>query len=103
MLPPSSAARALFRRAVLLVAGHGAAMSNMVFMAKGSSVLEIRPRGYPNACYNSLAYVSQLKYHLMFGIGDANSLVDVDVDAVESLVREIMPSLAQRGINLMAS
>ncbi|CAI7798604.1 unnamed protein product [Closterium sp. NIES-54] len=59
-------ARELFRRTRLFIAGHGAALTNLVFMPEKASVLEIRPDGCPVVCYNHLAHASSLVYHLVF-------------------------------------
>ncbi|CAI5489343.1 unnamed protein product [Closterium sp. Naga37s-1] len=40
-------ARELFQRTRLFVAGHGAALTNLIFMPEKASVLEIRPDGCP--------------------------------------------------------
>ncbi|CAI5948302.1 unnamed protein product [Closterium sp. NIES-64] len=62
-------ARELFQRTRLFVAGHGAALTNLIFMPEKASVLEIRPDGCPVVCYNHLAYASSLVYHLVFSHG----------------------------------
>ncbi|CAI6012720.1 unnamed protein product [Closterium sp. NIES-65] len=46
---PILEARSLFLQARLFIAGHGAALANMVFMPLGATVLEIRPDRYDNA------------------------------------------------------
>jgi capsular polysaccharide biosynthesis protein len=54
----------LFSKVKYLVANHGAGMSNMLFMAEGSSVLELRALGdYSSNCYFSLASALNLKYY----------------------------------------
>lgn len=89
LLPCCIAARALFNRARLYVAGHGAALSNMVFMPQGSSVVEIRPDAYLNPCFHSLAEASFIDYYLVFGSGNKSSQVFVDVPEVMQVVRGI--------------
>lgn len=83
------AARAVFRRARLFVAGHGAAMANMIFMPTGASVVEMRPDEFPNPCYHSLADACSLRYHLIFGRGTGEGSVAVDVEEVMKLVEDI--------------
>ncbi|CAI6008866.1 unnamed protein product, partial [Closterium sp. NIES-65] len=82
-------ARALFRRAALLVGTHGAALTNLLFMPRGAFLLEIRPRGYPNACYHHLASVSQMHYWLLLGNGTKDSALQVDTGEVLSTIREV--------------
>jgi len=67
-----------------------------------TSCLPWPPEASTSWHHKSTVYYSTVQYYLMFGAGDTNSLVNVDVDAVESQVRDIMPSLATRGVNLMA-
>ena len=48
----------------VLVSNHGAGLSNMLFMAPGGSVLELRKRGDAhNNCYFALASALNLKYY----------------------------------------
>ncbi|CAI7911999.1 unnamed protein product [Closterium sp. NIES-54] len=86
---PLMEARALFRRAALLVGTHGAALTNLLFMPRGAFLLEIRPRGYPNACYHHLASVSQMHYWLLLGNGTKDSALQVDTGEVLSTIREV--------------
>ncbi|CAI5519889.1 unnamed protein product [Closterium sp. Naga37s-1] len=63
---PILQARALLMRARLYTAGHGAALTNMIFMPEKASLLEIRPQGCPVPVYNGLASACSLQYHLVF-------------------------------------
>ncbi|CAI5499653.1 unnamed protein product [Closterium sp. Naga37s-1] len=67
---PILQARALFRRARLVVAVHGAGLSHTIFMPSNASVLEIRPRDYHNTCYHHLAEACDLNYYLLLGEGN---------------------------------
>ncbi|CAI7749613.1 unnamed protein product [Closterium sp. NIES-54] len=91
---PILSAQKLFRRARLFVAGHGAAMANMVFMPANATVLEIRPDKYENACYHHLAYACELRYYLTFGKGDFESQVQVDLGEVSGILQGIKDGFA---------
>ncbi|CAI5499014.1 unnamed protein product [Closterium sp. Naga37s-1] len=86
---PMLKARSLFRRARLLIAGHGAAMANMVFMRPNMTVYEIRPDKSNNACYHHLAHACGLRYYLTFGDGDGERIVKIDVGKVTGVLKEI--------------
>lgn len=82
--------RALLARAVVYVAPHGAGLSNMVFMPRGSSVVEVRPAAFSNACYENLAAVLGFRYYLFYSPGGKDSTLTVRVDDVVSLVTRIV-------------
>ncbi|CAI7873997.1 unnamed protein product [Closterium sp. NIES-53] len=84
-----AAARELFRRTRLFIAGHGAALMNLVFMPEKASVLEIRPDGCPVVCYNHLAYASSLVYHLVFSHGGCYDIVRANATKVASVLQNI--------------
>ncbi|CAI7756393.1 unnamed protein product, partial [Closterium sp. NIES-54] len=84
---PILEARSLFLQARLFVAGHGAALANMVFMPLGATVLEIRPDRYDNACYHFLASACGLQYNLVLGQGDQDSENKVDLGQVTNALR----------------
>ncbi|GJP45602.1 hypothetical protein CLOM_g4974 [Closterium sp. NIES-68] len=86
---PMLKARSLFRRARLLIAGHGAAMANMIFMRPNMTVLEIRPDQSNNACYHHLAHACGLRYYLTFGQGDGESIVKIDVGKITGVLKDI--------------
>ncbi|CAI7781109.1 unnamed protein product [Closterium sp. NIES-53] len=82
-------ARELFRRTRLFIAGHGAALTNLVFMPEKASVLEIRPDGCPVVCYNHLAYASSLVYHLVFSHGRCYDIVRANATKGSSVLQNI--------------
>lgn len=83
------AAREIFRRAVIFIGAHGAALANMVFMPSGTTVVEIRPKDYPNTCFNSLASTCQIEYHLLLSEGTKSSRLTVDMSELERVLRRI--------------
>ncbi|CAI5499657.1 unnamed protein product [Closterium sp. Naga37s-1] len=86
---PILQARALFRRARLVVAVHGAGLSHTIFMPSNASVLEIRPRDYHNTCYHHLAEACDVNYYLMLGEGNKKGTVKADLGEVMGLVETI--------------
>lgn len=82
-------ARDLMRRTRLFIAGHGALLTNMVFMPSQASVLEIRPNRCPSTCLNKLAYACSIKYHLVFSQGSCKSLVHANMDTVAAALNGI--------------
>lgn len=84
------ATRALFARAAVLVAPHGAGLSNMVFMPQRASVVEVRPANFSNRCYHALADALGFRYYRFDSPGDKSSVLDVDVPRVVRLVVDIV-------------
>ncbi|GJP40936.1 hypothetical protein CLOM_g597 [Closterium sp. NIES-68] len=79
---PILQARELFRRTRLYIAGHGAALTNMIFMPEEASVLEIRPEGCHVTVFHLLASACSLRYHLVFSQGDWFSPAVANVTSV---------------------
>ena len=52
----------LFRGADLVVAPHGAGLTNIVFCEPGTLVYELLPSHYTNACFCNLAHICKLGY-----------------------------------------
>ena len=55
-----------FQNCKLLIGAHGAGLSNMLFMSKGSIIIEIRPHGEQNNIYMMLASCLGLEYYVVF-------------------------------------
>jgi capsular polysaccharide biosynthesis protein len=52
----------LFRSASVVVGAHGAGLTNIVFCEPGTTVYELVPVSYANACFCNLAMVCRLQY-----------------------------------------
>ncbi|CAI7873862.1 unnamed protein product [Closterium sp. NIES-53] len=83
------AARNLFRRTRLFIAGHGAALTNLVFMPERASVLEIRPGNCAVVCYNHLSHACSLTYHLVFSHGGCLDTVQANATVVADALKDI--------------
>jgi capsular polysaccharide biosynthesis protein len=74
----------LFQEAKVVVASHGAGLTNIMFMQKGQTVIELKSDNNNYWCYFSLARVYGLKYFYNLSKGsshnhrDADILVDID-------------------------
>jgi hypothetical protein len=79
----------LFAASRLVCGVHGAALANLVFCSKESSVVELIPANYPYPCFARLSQALSLDYHAIFGreprtrlmktiLPDADIIVDVD-------------------------
>ncbi|MEM6451583.1 MAG: glycosyltransferase 61 family protein [Cyanobacteria bacterium P01_D01_bin.105] len=61
---------ALFARAELVVAPHGAALANLVFSPKTTSVVELFSPNYVNVCFWTIANLGGLRYSYLEGEGE---------------------------------
>lgn len=58
---------ACFRSADVIVAPHGAALTNLAFARRGTKIIEIFDPRFVNGCYALLSYVRDLDYYFVFG------------------------------------
>lgn len=81
----------LFREARLVVAGHGAGVSNMLFAREGAALLELIQASYLNVGPMRLTQMSGARYHsqLFFEDGEHNGWY-VDIERVARAVRQLM-------------
>lgn len=61
---------ALFARAELVVAPHGAALTNLMFSSSGTSVIELFSPGYVNVCFWAISNLGSLRYSYLIGEGE---------------------------------
>ena len=62
-----AAQAALFRQAELIVAPHGAGLTNLVFAPPGCAVVELQMDAYANWCFRRLAALGGLDYDCVIG------------------------------------
>jgi capsular polysaccharide biosynthesis protein len=90
----------LFAEARIVVSPHGAALSNLVFCAPGTSVLEVFSPHYVNVCYWALSNQLGLDYHYLLGESKHKNL-DPDVlltrDNIELDLAEVRAALRAVG------
>ncbi|MFP4007427.1 MAG: glycosyltransferase family 61 protein [Spirulinaceae cyanobacterium] len=60
---------AIFNQAKIIIAPHGAGLTNLVFCAPGTKVIEIYSPNYVNVCYYSLCQELGLDYYYLLGEG----------------------------------
>lgn len=64
----------------VLVGQHGAALTNLLFMQEGTSVIELKTAGdSQNLCYFSLASAMKVNYLYQFCEGDGRTVQDADI------------------------
>jgi capsular polysaccharide biosynthesis protein len=87
----------LFANCSHLAAAHGAGLTNMTFMKKGSKVLEVRQKNDThNNCYFAMANTLGLKYYyfLANGRADASNVQEdefvVNVSAFENVIEKFV-------------
>ncbi|CAI5535288.1 unnamed protein product [Closterium sp. Naga37s-1] len=95
---PLPEAKQLFNRARLFITPHGALMANMVFMPPGGFVLEARPEDFDNNLYDYLAYVCDLHYYLVKGVGGKDTDIRVDMEEMVGVVDEISKKLIAQNL-----
>lgn len=81
---------AVFAGADVIVGVHGAALANLLFSSRGSSVVEIFPPGHVEVSHFATATHSDLNYYYLIGDGAPRSNQDflVDLRKVDQLLRE---------------
>jgi capsular polysaccharide biosynthesis protein len=78
----------LFRKAKLIVAPHGAGLTNMLFSAKGTPIIEFMPVDSPNICYWHLAELLENPYH-MIGCNTLNKQMIVDIEETTKILQDL--------------
>ena len=75
----------VFNNSRIIVASHGAGLTNTLFCSPGCHLFEILPENYPNACFFRLAQMKNVFYHQLIAQSSestdphqANSRVDVE-------------------------
>ena len=61
----------------------------MIYMPVNATVLEIRPRSFPNVCYRDLADACSIHYYLSLGEGGKETALDANMENVRHQLRHI--------------
>ncbi|CAI7821798.1 unnamed protein product [Closterium sp. NIES-53] len=88
LAPLGGTAHRLFRRALLFIGVHGAALTNLIFMPHNATLLELRPIGMANACYHHLSSVCTVQYYLLLCDGGKDTPVTCHMDHLMAAVEE---------------
>lgn len=91
---------ALMKGAEIIVAPHGAAMTNLVFASAGAKVIEILSPIYVNPMYSYLASQVGVDYYYLIGEGErpaegvdphrVGAHIEVNLDQLDQLLRQIV-------------
>jgi hypothetical protein len=76
--------------AKVLVSGHGANLTNTMFMQEGAGVLELIRKDKPNFCYWALANVARLKYNYQLCDVEKGDNLVVDIDKLKNNLSSIL-------------
>jgi len=90
---PFDATIQLFQSAKLVIGAHGAGLSNMIWGAKGTPVIEIFPAMMVNACYWHLAWIMENPHYTLAAKSSGHPLLNIAVDLSE-LSTVIMKALS---------
>ena len=78
----------LFSLASIVVAPHGAGLSNLVFGRSGTLVIEgLCNRPYTNLCYQRTAYALGMRWHGIPSLSGCEGMVDVDGEEIDFVLR----------------
>lgn len=88
-----------FRDATMVIAPHGAGLTNIVYSAPGTPVIEIVPEGYDQGVtsYRSLSDMFALDYVQMFALEEVpdrkgnrcNSDISISIDHLEQILEDM--------------
>lgn len=83
----------LFRQAEAVVAMHGAGLTNTVFCASGTLVVELMPEGRYQPCYPVLSRLCDLRHYLVSAqrTGFAQDML-VPLETVHAILANVLPS-----------
>jgi len=85
----------MFHSAVMIVAPHGAGLSNMFFCRPGTFVLEgVCNLPHVNLCYQRLAHVLGHHWHGVTSRGGCEGVVDVPASHIDATLREYIGELS---------
>ncbi|KAK2153760.1 hypothetical protein LSH36_287g03033 [Paralvinella palmiformis] len=96
-VPEMDEVRREFNKAAIVVAPHGAGLSNMLFCRPDTVVLEVicNPP-HTNMCYTRLAHLLGLRYYALMSRGGCEAHINIPAEELEQLVRFLLKELKSR-------
>lgn len=85
----------MFRRAKVVVAPHGAGLTNMVFCKQGTKIIEFMPATNPNVCYWHLADVIGHNYNMVVVDEVSDGKINVNMAEIEPLLAELLSEVTE--------
>jgi hypothetical protein len=93
-LPALTETMRVFRQAVMVVAPHGAGLSNLIFTEPGTIVLEgLCEPPHTNMCYTRLSHLLGLRYYGFLSRGGCEGHIKVSADEIETVARRYLQQL----------
>ncbi|RCS41446.1 glycosyltransferase family 61 protein [Bremerella cremea] len=88
----------LFQQAEMVVAPHGAGLTNLAYCRPGTAVLEVSPTSRPCRYFHGLSHINQLRFRVYFGrsvrrLGQVGTEADIEIQR-EALLHEVQDLLA---------
>jgi capsular polysaccharide biosynthesis protein len=77
-----------FSRAKIIIAPHGAGLTNMVFAPKNTQIIELFPEDYINGCFWALAGVCRHKYAFLIGSSESGNF-HISLDKLKALLEKV--------------
>ncbi|XP_013392855.1 uncharacterized protein LOC106160734 [Lingula anatina] len=87
-LPSFNDIAAMFNRAVMVVAPHGAGLSNMLFSKPGTFIVELVCNWiHINFCYQNAAHILGHRWHGISGVSGCEGVIDLPTDEIEKSIK----------------
>lgn len=80
----------MFRRAKVVVAPHGAGLTNMIFCKRGTPIIEFMPSQNPNICYWHLADVIGHQYNMIVADEVDGGKISVNMGEIEPILAKLL-------------
>jgi capsular polysaccharide biosynthesis protein len=96
-LPSFNDTMMLFHSAVMVVASHGAGLSNVLFCQPGTYVIEVMPNSFITPfCYLQLTHILGHHWHGIPAVGQGSHITRVSINGLNDVVRKYLQLFQNR-------